>query len=404
MPNKNAPDSPQPLRPVDDFIKEIGGPTKWDAGPSGSSERSSAPADEGPITRGIEAVHDFVGRIDPLGGAREVRAGQGVAKFGAGAVTGLPRLANAGIGLISPRLSESLGDLAEKVPGVKRMENFAAAPSESKAENLGYYGALGASMAVNPFRALGMAEPIPGVMNLASAPGREAAAFVPKLTPVVSHLDDVEAAGGNLDRLAEIIGRAERTEPPEPGIEFTKQRTLGPQKTFQAPPPLSRADKIRAAAGTAGRAAAEGAVAGAATDPNDPGAGAATGAVFGAATPGVGKFLQGKWGQWLAGQSARHGPLLALNMLAHHLGIPAHWLWESGLAQLFVWHHAPGGSMLQAFGEREGSRLGRLAARARGRGPGAAGGSLADLVEQRGPSYFSGGDTSGDEAAPAEAE
>ena len=69
------------------------------------------------------------------------RSGKGMRKAVAGAVTGIPRAVNAGIGLFSPDLQETLGDLAEKVPGVKSLEDFAQQPSESWAETIGGLGA-----------------------------------------------------------------------------------------------------------------------------------------------------------------------------------------------------------------------------------------------------------------------
>jgi hypothetical protein len=123
--------------------------------PTGKIESGAAPAapaprpEQTPLTRGIEALHDFVGARDPLNQG-EIEGGRGVAKSLAGAATGVPRAINAGIGLFDPAARQSLGAMAERVPGVKRMETFAAEPSRSWAETAGYVGGTGAQLLAGP--------------------------------------------------------------------------------------------------------------------------------------------------------------------------------------------------------------------------------------------------------------
>jgi hypothetical protein len=117
---------------------------------SGESPAASIPRPEQtPLTSGIEAIHDFVGAHDPLNQG-EIEGGRGVAKSLAGTATGIPRAINAGIGLFDPAARQSLGAMAERVPGVKRMEQFAAEPSQSWAETAGYAGATGAQLLAGP--------------------------------------------------------------------------------------------------------------------------------------------------------------------------------------------------------------------------------------------------------------
>lgn len=123
--------------------------------PSGTMPTGTTPAapmppgTQGPITRGLEAVHSFVGAHDPLADT-EREMGRGVAKSLAGTATGIPRAANAALGLIDPSMRQSLGDLAEQVPGVKRMEEFAAEPSQSWGETAGWLGGSGAQLMAGP--------------------------------------------------------------------------------------------------------------------------------------------------------------------------------------------------------------------------------------------------------------
>jgi hypothetical protein len=252
------------------------------------------------------------------------RAGKGIAKTLASAATGIPRAINAGIGLVAPETSEKLGELGERIPGVKRMEDFAAEPSTSWAETAGNVLGTGAQLLMGP-----------GELEI----GAKLASMFPKATWM--------GASG--------LGRGFRAMP-RPWV-----RNLGQAAEY------------------AGR----GAVAGAVTDPNDPGAGAALGAATGGLTPAAGQALRSRMGRWVGGQVTRHGPVAMANALAYHLGVPAHLLWETGFMQAFLWHHAPLGAPLERYGRRGARGLGKLLMRSDPRLPGAAAGGLEDLVEQQ---------------------
>jgi hypothetical protein len=352
---------------VDDFMKKMGYPGEGTT----ASGKKSAP---GP---------GHVPTYDELD--YQQKAGQGVAKFGAQALTGIPRAINAGIGLAAPNLRENLGDLAERIPGVKRMEAFAASPSEGGWETAGNVAATGASMLVNPFKAFGIAQKLPGVVNAVSAPGREAAAFTPKLAPVVNRLSEVDAARGDLGRLAEIIGRAEPKA--EEAAEIAKRPISGTQRTFQAGPPPGFREEIGKYFGSAAAGAAQGAT----SDPNDPGAGAVLGGVTGGAMPAAGKFFQTKAGQWIADQLARHGPYAGMEAIAHALGIPLGKLWMTGLPQFALWHSSPGGQFSGKLGRRAAGSVGRFLRHADPRLPGAGVGSLENLMEEGNAAPSDGG-------------
>jgi hypothetical protein len=62
--------------------------------------------------------------------------------------------------------------------------------------------------------------------------------------------------------------------------------------------------------------------------------------------------------------------------------VPTSFLWKTGLAQLFVWHHAPGGEFFGGAGRRAASGIGRLLGHTDPRIPGAGFGSLENVVEQ----------------------
>jgi hypothetical protein len=367
---------------LDDYLKEIGAPPVGGAAPAASAPASASSPGHVPTYDELDY---------------QQKAGQGVAKFGAQALTGIPRAINAGIGLASPNLREKLGDLAERVPGVKRMEAFAASPSEGGWETAGNVAATGASMLVNPFKAFGIAQKLPGEVNALSAPGREAAAFKPTLAPVVNRMGEVDAARGDLGRLAEIAGRTapEAEKLPEAAVRPRLQFTEAPQRTFRSgepvtpvatrtfgpgPPPGFK-EEIGKYLGPVVGGAAQGAV----SDPSDPGAGAALGGATGGLMPVAGKFFQTKAGKWVANMIARHGVFGAMEAVALHVGIPLHVLWQTGVAQLMVWHASPGGQFFGNLGERAAGPVGRFLEHADPRLPGAGFGGLENLIEQRSP-------------------
>ena len=211
--------------------------------------------------------------------------------------------------------------MAERIPGVKRMEEFAAEPSTSWAETAGNFAGEGAQLLAGP-----------GELKW----GAKLASQFPKAT-----------YGG------QTLGF------------FAKQR------------PWVKA------IGTGAEYAGRGAAAGAMSDPEDPGAGAALGAITGAATPAAGRAMRSQVGQFLGAQMARGGPYAAIDALAVALGLPPHALWNTGLAELILWQHAPGGSWLGKQGRLGARKLGRLFYRSDPRIPGAAAGGLEDLVEQQ---------------------
>lgn len=299
------------------------------------------------------AASDISGGLDPSG-----RVGRGSAKSIAGTAVALPRLANQAIGLASPSLRDRLGDLAERIPGVKRLERFADEPFQSAEEKAGYYGTEGAQFLFGPgelklgAKLLGK---LPKAAKFSSkaaegaAPARAAESFV------------AEAPGG--EKVLSLKG-----EGPIPGGRQAFEPVTHP------------------AARTAERGidfAARGALAGAITDPQDPGTGAVTGAVTGGALPLAGKALQSKPGQWIAGQIARRGPYAAIDAIAQSIGIPSHLLWETGIAEAILFYHAPGGKILDPAGRKAASWLGRALTRTNPLASGAVGGSLADLAEQQ---------------------
>jgi hypothetical protein len=372
--------------PEDDFMKSLGYP----GSAATAASKKAEPGGPGHVPTYDELDY-------------QQKAGQGVAKFGAQTLTGIPRAINAGIGLASPNLREKLGDLAERIPGVKRMEAFAASPSEGGWETAGNVAATGASMLVNPFKAFGIAQKLPGVVNAVSAPGREAAAFTPALKPVVNRLGEVDAARGDLGRLAEIAGRTapEAEKLPEAAVRPRLQFTEAPQRTFRrgepvtpvatktfgpGPPPGFK-EEIGKYFGSAAAGAAQGAT----SDPNDPGAGAVLGGVTGGAMPAAGKFFQTEAGQWVADMLARHGPYAGMEAIAAALHVPLATLWMTGLAQFALWHSSPGGQFFGRIGRRAASSAGRFLEHADPRLPGAGFGGLENLVEQGTVSFPGGG-------------
>lgn len=138
-----------------------------------------------PTSSAAPAAHDtWLDRANKWGD----EADTGILKRFAGAATGIPRAINAGIGLVAPSLSAKMGDLAEQVPGVKRMQEFAAEPSQSWPETIGGLGGLAVMGGVPKAAAApavyagggkfipGMAPPISRTAKLAEATARGAAA------------------------------------------------------------------------------------------------------------------------------------------------------------------------------------------------------------------------------------
>ena len=246
------------------------------------------------------------------------KMGQGVAKNVAGIATGVPRLINKGIGLVSPGLSESLGDLAERIPGVKRAEEFAASPSEGGFETAGGALATGAELVAGPGEwKLGekLASKFPTPTFAGGGKG-----FVPTPRPWVKTLGDV----------AESTGR--------------------------------------------------GAVAGAIADPDDPGTGATIGAATGGLARPLGGLLRSEIGQMAAGHAARGTAWAAVQGLGHAIGVPAHILWAAGVPEAILFWHSPLGKMLHGGGRRAAELVGRALVKADPRIPAGASAKIADWL------------------------
>lgn len=228
------------------------------------------------------------------------RAGKGVAKEGASLITGTGRLINKGIGLVSPSTRDELGELAERIPGVKRMEAFAAEPSSSFAESA---GGLGLDLAT------GFAAPELGI-------GSRIAQVANKIAPTARYVRGMGLVPTGFGRAA-------------------------------------------GAASTAGEAAGKGAIGGAVANPDDPETGAIAGAAGGAALPAASAFLRSPIGKTVGGFAARGGVGAGFAGLAHLLGVPHQALTAIGLAP-FVHHWHGLGSGIHRFGRYAFDRAGRV--------------------------------------------
>lgn len=210
------------------------------------------------------------------------RAGKGVAKSLAETATAIPQLANAGIRYFSPSTASQLDEMAEQIPGVKRMEKFAAEPSTSWAETGGRIGGE-------------LAQVLPGAGAAKLAP------WLAKVAPQAM-VKPVFAAGRGFTA-------APRTLP-------------------------------TAAANTA-EAAARGAAGGAITDPQHPARGAAIGAGTAGLAGVAGQALRSQVGQWLSDHLARYGPSVAIHEAARLFGVPVDWVYAIGIPHLLRWHSSP---------------------------------------------------------------
>jgi hypothetical protein len=237
---------------------------------------------------------------------------RGVAKGAAELGVGAARLAGKGIGLVSPNAQSELGELAQRVPGAKQLQEFADRPYADPGEMAGDIG-----------------------LNLATA-GGVGATRLPGL---------VKGLAGRIAPTSQYV------------------RGVGWIPT--------RFGRVAAGAGTATEAAAKGAVGGAIADPDDPGTGAAVGAAGGVVPGAVSKALQGRAGQYLGGSLARSvagvavpaavgyavggkqgaevGGGLGLTNLVHH-----------GLRHTVVSYHSPMGQWLHKFGKGLFDKGGRL--------------------------------------------
>jgi hypothetical protein len=379
----------------DPFMKELGYP-----GGAGASPKS-----QGSGSTSYEASSD-----DDSPNAADV--GRGLAKSGAGTLVALPRLANAGVGLVSSRWRNKLGELAEQVPGVKSLEEFADSPNKNWAESAGYWGgeglqlfggglvgeaAKGAEAASAATRGGKAAEEAGNVIDWNAArtrapqkalpPPREVP-FTPNTTSFANAERKMAAARGA--EYAEGL-QAERTTAAAARARepVTSRLNLAPAEAPAAAPRGSGAWPYRGSLGRIAQAAGRGGVAGAITDPQHPGEGFVSGATLGGATPLAGLAMRSGLGQWMAGHGARSAAASTAMAMGRALGIPADWLWGMSVPQLMRFWHSPFARRLDAMARSGARRGGSTLARVEGRGPGALGGVGAGAIDpgQTGPAY-----------------
>jgi hypothetical protein len=219
---------------------------------------------------------------------------KGAAEFGVGAT----RLAGKGLGLISPGAQSKLGELAEQVPGVTRLEQFADRPYTDLAEAA---GDLGGSMLSGGAIERGLTT---GIVR-----GVEA------ITPLARY---ARGAGG-----MSVV-----------------PTTAGKITKYAAP-----------AAGAVGAGVAGG-IAG---DPQDPVSGAEVGAATGFVPGAVGRGMRSRAGQYLGGSLTRSAAGAAM-----HGALPGAGLFGHGLRHTVVSYHSPVGQWLQKFGKGLFDKGGRL--------------------------------------------
>jgi hypothetical protein len=220
---------------------------------------------------------------------------KGAAEFGVGAT----RLAGKGLGLISPGAQSKLGELAEQVPGVPRLEQFADRPYTDLAEAA---GDLGGSI----------------------------------------------LSGGAIER-GITTGLVRGVDALTPLARMT--RTPAGQLTFVP----TTAGKITKYAAPAAGAVGAGAAGGIAGDPEDPVTGAEVGAATGFVPGAVGRGMRSRAGQYLGGSLARSAAGAAMHGAAPGAGLFAH-----GLRHTVVSYHSPMGQWLQKFGKGLFDQGGRL--------------------------------------------
>jgi hypothetical protein len=263
-------------------------------------------------------------------------AGQGVAREGARLGVGAAKLAGQ---VLPTSVRNTLGQLAGRIPGVSRLQEFADAPAEGNAEYLGQ-GAV--DLAAGAFMPeLGL--------------GRLAARAVPatKAIPTMTYVPGAPAWVNPLGAGGRFMA--------------TKGAYQAGTKMVQNPKAVSAAKAV----GGAVEGAAKNAAAGAAMDPEDPTTGAEYGVGGGAATAAVGKALASRFGQSLGGTLARYLPAGVAFALMHHLGVGNIPAGLGGAAAHGIAHNIRGykttvGNYLENVGRgitgRTGRTLGGLAA------------------------------------------
>lgn len=293
---------------LDSYLKDIGAPSV--------SGMSTEPA---PSPSAPAATDRYQGILapGPLEGVQ-----RGIGKAGAEAAVGAGRLAGKGIGLVSPSMQTSLGAMAQRVPGVKQLEQFADRPDEDPGETAG--NVLG-SFLVGPETGAGVLEP-----------------------RIASFLDSIH-----------------------PLARMTRTRGLGEYAATHSrfvPTPMGRVAKVAAPAGAL---AARGAVGGAIANPDDPVTGAEVGAVSGAVPGLLGRGMQSPTGKYLGGALARGaagaatGGALGYGLGGEHGAMSGAGTGLSlglihGAKHTAVSYHSPVGRWLQKFGKGMFDKSGRF--------------------------------------------
>lgn len=292
--------------------QRIGG-APAEPGRTAPSEAQAAPAeDTGPgVMSAIgNTLFNISGMDTPTPGRAPTYEEMGwQGRLGQGAMREMARL-GVGAGRLIGKLSPSLGDYAERVPGVKRMEEFADAPAEGGWEYPG--------MALGDIAAAGL---VPG-----GAAGRIASA-IPRVPTFV--------------RGAGFVPR------------MTKTAQVLSNPTVQ---------KAAGAVETLGKGAAGGAI----MNPDDPVRGAEFGAGGAVAGGALGKALTSRFGSNLGGTLARYLPAGVAAALLHHFGASELGSLGGGAVAHGITHsirgyHTPAGSLLHRLGSRGTRKAGQAA-------------------------------------------
>jgi hypothetical protein len=221
-------------------------------------------------------------------------AGQGAARRAAQLGIGAAKLAGQ---LVPTGVRNTLGQLAEKIPGVSRLQDFAGADPEGPAEMIG----------------AGAVDIAGGGMLPSLGLGSRAAAMVPKTitgTVTPGAVTPIWTAG-------QWVARAGT-----PTVNFAVKN-------------YPRATKAARFAGDVAESAAKGALGGAVASPDDPMTGAEYGAGGAIAGRGTGAALQSRIGQYVGGLAGRYAPTTALGaMLGHGYGVPGSAAGAAGLGTL----------------------------------------------------------------------
>jgi hypothetical protein len=340
-------------------------------------------------------------------GSTAADVGRGLTKSLAGTAVAIPRLANAGVGLFSSRWRNKLGDLAESVPGVKSLEGFADSPNKNWGESAGYWGgeglqlfgggaldlARGAAKGAEAASALGKGtEDVGGVADwsrMRRAPDTKA---LPPPRDVPFRLSDNASMTERFAEAARRQAAAEGADYAE-GLQGERAReALDAAKAPSSRPefsmveggtkaPRSRSWPYPGALGRVARAAGQGGLAGAITDPQHPGEGFVTGGALGGLTPLGGLAMRSRPGQWLASHGARSSVAAAVAGLAGMLGMHPAMLWNLGIMQALRYTYGPGGRVIGDAAEGAARRGGSALARRSGRGAGAVGGIAAGSID-----------------------